>query len=147
MDWKIVGGMLLLFSGAGALISNIAALFGYGVAFTLVLLPVCVLMAVIVGAAISRRLAKPGAPLPPYDERSPQYASYQRQRREGKIRAKWMLLCGFVCFLLFLPVLWFCEWMGWPRQIYFAVLPIACLGTIQVAGTAIGDRMVKRALN
>lgn len=147
MDWKILGLMLALFSGVGALISNIAAFFGYGGAFTLVLVPVCVTMAVVTAAAISRRSGRPGAPLPAYDERSPQYANYQHQQREAKIRAKWFLSCGLVGFPIYLLALWFCRWMNWPAPIYLAVLSIAYLGGIRVVGTAVGDKVVKRDLN
>jgi hypothetical protein len=39
MNWKVVGALLILFFGVGAVISNIAALFGYGGGATLVLAP------------------------------------------------------------------------------------------------------------
>jgi dolichol kinase len=131
MDWKIFGLLLLLFSGVGALISNIAALFGYGGEFTLVLLPVCVMIAIVTGSAICRQLNRPGAPPPPYSELSPQYANYRRQRREGRVRGKWLFLCGFIGLLMSFPALWLCEWMGWPKQICLAVVFVATLGGIQ----------------
>ncbi len=75
MNWKVVGLALLLFSGVGAFVSNIAALFGAGRRFTLVLVPVCVVSSLVVGAIISRRLkSKYGDTVLPYDgELPPQY--------------------------------------------------------------------------
>lgn len=147
MDWKIFGLLLLFFSGVGALISNIAALFGYGGEFTFVLLPVCVMMAMVTGSAISRRLNRLGTPPPPWSELSPRYANYQRQRREARVRAKWFFLCGVVGLLTFFPALWLCERMGWPRRICLTLISVATLGGTQVAGTTIGNRMVKRDLD
>jgi hypothetical protein len=120
---------------------------GYGGEFTLVLLPICVITAMVASAAVSRRLNRPGAPPPPYSALSPQYANYQRQRREARVRAKWLFLCGFIGLLAFFPALWLCEWIGWPKRICLAVVLVATIGAIQVAGTAIGNRMVKRDLN
>lgn len=71
---------------------------------------------------------------------------YLRQRRAARIRGKWFLLCAAIGFPIFLFAIWFCKWMDWPPRIYLMVLVVALGGGIQVAGTVIGNKMVKRDL-
>jgi hypothetical protein len=69
---------------------------------------------------------------------------YQRQKRLGKIRAKWLLLCFLIAVPIMLLSLWICEWFGWPKQIYIGVVSMIGLAGFQIVGNSLANKAIKR---
>jgi hypothetical protein len=70
---------------------------------------------------------------------------YQRDKRLARLRAKWIFLCGFIALPIAILAVWICEWFDWSKQIYLTAIPMIALGGVQVFGTTLANRAIKRS--